>query len=236
MSSKNINQLNSDLNFWLLFLKKKLGLIQYVNSWHNSMREGANPIMDEIPWITFEAKKWLDTIIKKEMTVFEWGSGGSTLYFSKNVKKVISIEHDAKWYDTVSKKLTAEKRNNVEYILKEPEVIISELRNVQDPNGYFSNGYNNLMFKEYVRVIDSFPDETFDLVVVDGRSRPACINHSVNKVRVGGYLMLDDSDREYYKLGMNLLSDWQNITFFGPGPYLKMLWGTSVWKKINKTT
>ena len=34
-----------------------------------------------IPWVTHGAKKWLDSYLKKDMKVFEWGSGGSTLYF-----------------------------------------------------------------------------------------------------------------------------------------------------------
>lgn len=30
--------------------------------------------------------------------VFEWGAGGSTLWFAQRARRVISIEHDLEWY------------------------------------------------------------------------------------------------------------------------------------------
>ena len=35
------------------------------------------------------------------MTVLEWGSGNSSLYFASKAKKVISIENDINWYNSV---------------------------------------------------------------------------------------------------------------------------------------
>ena len=47
-----------------------------------------------------------------------------------------------------------------------------------------------------VRLSDrAYPDDTFDVVVVDGRERVRCFQHSVAKVKPGGLLILDDVDR-----------------------------------------
>lgn len=46
--------------------------------------------------------------------------------------------------------------------------------------------------------IKKFPDNYFDIVLVDGRSRPSCLFHSLNKVKKGGLLVLDNAEREYY--------------------------------------
>ena len=53
---------------------------------------------NKIPWIPIKAKIWLDKNLSKDMIIFEYGSGLSTLYFSTKVNKIISIEHDKKWY------------------------------------------------------------------------------------------------------------------------------------------
>jgi hypothetical protein len=59
-----------------------------------SLGSGRNPLDDQIPWITFEARHFVERVLTPESIVFEYGSGGSTL-FSKRVKQVISVEHDA---------------------------------------------------------------------------------------------------------------------------------------------
>jgi hypothetical protein len=47
----------------------------------------------------------------------------------------------------------------------------------------------------YAAFIDRFPDHSFDLVIIDGRARAACIQHAIPKVKKGGYLLVDDSER-----------------------------------------
>jgi hypothetical protein len=217
------------------FLFKKPAAVQFIIPWLDSLQGDATPLRDEVPWITFEAKKWLSTFLTKDMVVFEWGSGGSTIYISKRVKRLISVEHDPEWYNKVQKAIKDNGISNCEYLLKEPSLLSDSEQNFQDPKYYLSglSNYKGMSFETYVKVIDSFPDETFDLVIVDGRARPSCILHSLNKVRNGGYLMLDNSDREEYCRGVNLLTGWDQKDFFGPGPYARYsyVWGTSIWRK-----
>ncbi len=61
-----------------------------------------------------------------------------------------------------------------------------------------------MSFEKYVRSIDRFIDKSLDLVIIDGRARLSCITHALKKIRPGGYLMLDDSERERYIIRQHL--------------------------------
>ncbi len=56
-----------------------------------------------IPWFSYPFIDFLTPRLSKEITVFEFGSGNSTLFFAERVKKVISIEHNKDWYQIVNK-------------------------------------------------------------------------------------------------------------------------------------
>jgi hypothetical protein len=58
-----------------------------------------------IPWYTYPAIEYLEQFDFSKKSIFEWGSGNSSLYFSKKANKVTSIEHDKDWYDIVSTQL-----------------------------------------------------------------------------------------------------------------------------------
>ena len=45
----------------------------------------------------------IESYLKKDDIMLEWGAGGSTLHFSELVKEYHSIEHDKKWYEKVLK-------------------------------------------------------------------------------------------------------------------------------------
>ena len=68
--------------------------------------------------------------------------------------------------------------------------------------------------------VASLPDAGFDLVVVDFLEAPEvtridCIRPARQKVRPGGYLLLDDSDRPGYREAFELLSAWRFRSFTG---------------------
>jgi hypothetical protein len=67
--------------------------------------EGQNTLELEYPWLTPESAQVLVYFLKEHHTVLEFGSGGSTLFFSKRVKNVLSLETMPTWYEKVQKKL-----------------------------------------------------------------------------------------------------------------------------------
>jgi predicted O-methyltransferase YrrM len=182
-----------------------------------------------MPWFTYKAINWLNKYLNKEMIVFEYGSGGSTLYLSNKVKELYSIEHNENWFKQVKRKLGSNRMNNVKVYLKKP-IYKKSLKDVICKSTTF-NQYLKYDFKEYVEAIDKFPDNYFDLIIIDGRARSSCIKHSVKKVKKNGYLLLDNSERLNYQSAINLLSKFKRTDYFGFGPTLNTFWQTSIWKK-----
>lgn len=188
-----------------------------------------------VPWIVFSAKRFLDSLIKKSAMCFEWGSGGSTLYFAAKAKKIFSVEHDPDWFAQVTKILQRKKPSsyNLKLVPAEKESFLTALVN-------FSGRYHStdahllkLSLKSYCQEISGFPDNYFDIVFVDGRARKSCIALAVSKVRLGGWLILDNSDRPEYNAGTKLLANWTRRDFYGHGPLTDQKWQTSFFQKTN---
>jgi hypothetical protein len=190
-----------------------------------------------IPWIPVKAKLWLDKILKPDMIIYEYGSGISTLYFSIKVKQIISVEHNKSWYNNINDEILKKKIDNCEYYLIEPEYNDAEKSKFISIN--YRSGlkeYSKSTFNKYVESIDKYPDKYFDLVFIDGRARLGCIIHSINKIKLGGYLVLDNSDEIKYNLTQKILKKYEKLEFFGiapENPYKKLskisFWKASAW-------
>ena len=202
-------------------------MLHWYKHWRGTLEEGRSSLSDRFPWMVYEAIDWLQSYLGPEMQLFEWGSGGSTLFFASRVRSVITVEHDPAWHSVVAQQLLHYDIHNVHLTLCEPERTETLLE------AYTSTDerYEGLSFQRYVEAIDAYSDDTFDLVVVDGRARPGCMRHAVAKIRPGGYLLLDNSDREIYGLGKQIVSNWSGHEFYGPGPYGVVCWGTTIWQK-----
>lgn len=214
-----------------LFLLKNPKTIRFVLDWYQTLQKNATSLLKEIPWLTYEAIDWLRNYLKPHMKVFEYGTGGSTIFISKRVKTLISVEHDRNWSESVNGALEQKRILNSKVILQPPEQNNAERK--YGPKSYISitfPEYKGMSFKKYVTIIDNYPDLNFDLILIDGRARASCIYHSIKKVRRGGYIMLDNSKRPYCFEAIRLLSKYKKRDFFGFGPFLKTFWQTSIWQ------
>jgi predicted O-methyltransferase YrrM len=81
--------------------------------------KGKETLKYEIPWIVKGAIYKLDKLLTKDMDVLEFGSGGSTLFFSKRAKSVVSFEDQAKWFNKVSSIIEDKKITNIQYIFSD---------------------------------------------------------------------------------------------------------------------
>lgn len=126
-----------------------------------------------IPWMNYPVVKVLENALKqvKDINLFEYGSGSSTIFFSTHASKVVSCEHDRGWYE----KLKEDLPENVEIMYR-----------AEDTDG------------AYCRAIAD-TDNRFDVVIVDGRDRPNCIMQALNHLTERGVIVLDDSHREGYQ-------------------------------------
>ena len=147
----------------------------------------------DIPDMTEPAIDWLNNNIKDHWNIFEWGSGASTLWFANRCNKIWSVEYFKEFYLRLLTYFEDKEVENVnlEYVApdgaKDPEYIAK-----------FSSakGYS---FKAFALSINKYPDEMFDMIVVDGRARNKCLHLAIPKLRSGGIIVYDDTDRLEYK-------------------------------------
>jgi hypothetical protein len=187
------------------------------------------------PWLVFDAIDYLGQLDMRGWRVFEYGSGGSTLYWLRRGALVTSVEHDAAWYERV--RLRIPPGAGLDYRLVPPEPPTPALPdpNPADPTHYISIHYpeDGRSYRRYAAEIDSFPDGSLDLVLVDGRARPSCLAHAAPKVRPGGLLILDNSDRAYYtSLNAAALANYRPIVFAGAIPLVPSFSQTTVYVRL----
>ena len=158
-----------------------------------------------LPWVTYSFIDFIKTRLTKDMRIFEYGSGNSTLFYAQRVAKVVSVEHDEEWY----KKIVQEKAANAEMIFTE---LVA--------GGEYSQKASLL-------------GEQFDVIIVDGRDRVNCCKNSVGALTPSGVMVLDDSEREFYEPARTFLLEkgFKELPFTGISPGLFYNKTTSVFYK-----
>lgn len=158
-------QLDRGLRLWAAY--RRLG-------WFASGRVGARSGAGEpVPWWTYAARLWLEDHLaaspRPPRSCLELGAGSSTAWLARRFERVVSLEHDERWF----RRLLAGLPGNV------------DLRRVDatDVDGYLA-------------ALDEA--EAWDLVVVDGLHRPACLRRAVAGLEGERLVVLDDSDRPQY--------------------------------------
>jgi hypothetical protein len=178
----------------------------YLSTIIGSMINKILQIKDE-PWVSEKAKNWLNLFLKPNMTVFEYGSGGSTLFLARRVKKVISVEYQLLWFLGVLFALLRRGIINFKLHLSKSE----KGKNLKKKYMSSDKNIKTLSFKKFVTTIHQYPNHYFDLVFIDGRARNQCIDHAIPKIKKGGYILLDDSNRDSYQTGRNYLKKYKEI-------------------------
>ena len=205
---------------------------KYIYRWLRSLKPGYL-IDTPSPWFTFDAIEFLKSYIRKDMNVFEYGSGGSTLFWLRSGAACVSVEHNPEWSNLMQRYVGGVSQVDYRLVLPNP-MGAGEALDISDPKLYISGGLIGYDFKEYVCQIDSFPDNYFDVVSIDGRARPACLMHSAKKVKLGGLLILDDADRRYYiPKTLEYLENYRKMEFSGIGPAHADVWKTNIYIRIK---
>jgi hypothetical protein len=134
------------------------------------------------PWISQGAIRFCERKLRRGMEAVETGSGRSTGWFGRRVGHLLSVEHSEEWYEKVKPALVDVP--NVDYRLVPLDHPPEEpTRPVYDP------------LPRYVAVFNELDDGSIDLVIIDGHYRQACILAAIPKLKVGGLLLLDNSNR-----------------------------------------
>jgi hypothetical protein len=210
---------------------------KHLTQWLRSLRAGYL-LNEPSPWISFDAidyvRGYLDRLRPAgvPLKVFEYGSGGSTLFWQSRGLECVSIEHDPKWFSVVHERITSPRVNH-RLIAPQPG---SAGGDPSDPLAYLSDAeeFRGYSFRAYVEAIDEFPDAHFDIILVDGRARPSCIMHAAKKMKGGGILIVDNAEREYYmRHTRDYLRGFETHEFWGALPLNTFFTRTDVHRKAD---
>jgi hypothetical protein len=142
----------------------------------------------DVPWWSFPAiravEQWLAR--RDDVRAFEYGSGASTAWLARRCRSVVSTEHEVGFMRLVASQVAGD---NVELRLAEPTPC-------DEPRVRSGRkGCSRLDFSSYV---DAIGNGKYDLIVVDGRAREACLERALEQLADGGLIVFDNSERARY--------------------------------------
>lgn len=133
------------------------------------------------PYMTNNEIEFIKSFFSDEFDVLEWGSGGSTIYFSKFCRRYFSIEHDKAWYDKIDKI----KPENVQYFYVKNNLPRSRPTKKEE-------------FMDYINFVDKIGMSRYDLVLIDGRARVFCAEKALDYVDDESLVFIHDWERKQY--------------------------------------
>lgn len=161
-----------------------------------SIRRDGRPL----PWYTYPAIEYLETLDFSNCDVFEFGAGNSSRYWAERARTVTSVEDDPAWFRRVEAQAAANQR-----ALLRPDA------------------------KAYVDAIAE-SGTSYDVIAIDGKYRVDCTRASIARLAPGGMIVLDNSDRQDERQCSSMLRDAKffQVDFCGFGPLNGYCWSTSV--------
>ncbi|MCY2976271.1 MAG: hypothetical protein NTW52_16575 [Planctomycetota bacterium] len=126
-------------------------------------------VRPELPWISYDAIDMLSKHLNPDSRVLEFGSGMSTIWYATHAGRVVSVEDNKEWFDSIRNVFQKNQYTNIEYSLAGTQF-----------------AYTNAGVKA---------GGLFDLIMVDGSYRSDCIKDSLPLLASGGIVYLDNSDK-----------------------------------------
>lgn len=130
------------------------------------MKIGTKPMMSD------EEIKIIDSLLqsRKPQSCLEWGSGLSTLHFSRHefIQSWLSIEHNGNYVEF----LRGQTQPNTNVIWADKEWYLDSVK---------LNG------------------RKYDFIFIDGNEREGCLNIAHDLIKPGGFILLHDCDRAEYQ-------------------------------------
>lgn len=147
------------------------------------------------PWLVLAAIAYLEANIRPEWTTFEWGCGGSTLWFAGLTRSVTSVETNRIWAAATLRAAVERGISPLPTIHTVPPVFVNLAGQTHDATQWTEGSKATPEWEqEYAGVIDRFyPDEKFGLIVIDGGVRNLCAERALKHMKLGGLMVLDNS-------------------------------------------
>lgn len=167
------------------------------------MRRLTRPL-GERPWLIPEAIEKIAPFLSPETRALETGAGASTIWLAQRCREVFTFEDSRPWAEKTIAALA-------KFGLKNANIIL-------DP--------------EYPRTgipAGTAGGEDFDFILIDGRGRLKTVETVWARLRPGGLLVFDNSERRRYRPGLDFLSrlGWERAD------YGHRKWMTTIWRRIS---
>lgn len=172
-----------------------------------------SPIMQKpVPFLTMDAIKFMNTLVRPGIRVLEIGGGNSSLWFLERGVNLTTYEHDEEWGKMVMNEVKTNR-----------ELYHEERFNLQIMKG--SETLNSLM---------KLNDKHFDIILIDSMNeytrRTECLKAAKEKVKEGGWIVLDNSDNPANWAADEMMKDKEMTRFTGYAPMSLFVCQTSFWK------
>lgn len=179
----------------------------------------------DLPWWTLDSTSLVDEFLSARpgARVFEWGSGASTIWLEKRAAEVFSVEYDPEWAELMQ-------------TIVGPGTTVVQVSASNDthpkvPSGMW--GHKGLDYSAYVAAIDAVEGE-FDLIVIDGRARTACLDKAVERLSPDGVIVFDNTNRARYQRALDSIdSRFETTTTSGLTPALPWSTQTTLLRKAS---
>jgi len=183
-------------------------MVTHPNKWYDYFTKcgfsGKSSFDQELPWLSLPAIEFIEKFMDNSMKVFEFGGGGSTLFFANRSAEVTCQESDEVWIRIIENALERTDISNVK--INHQEFI------VKPENEFRKTSY-----------VKSLPNKKFDVILIDGpeihgyRARPVCFDWAENNINPGGIIVVDDAWRYESLLRNNNAKEVKEMEGIGPG-------------------
>jgi len=188
----------------------------------------------DVPWWSYDAIAEVDEILKSKANarVFEYGSGASTVWLARRAAHVTSVEHHPAWHEKVQ-----------EFIKRHQNIGTVEIRLIHPDDQPASDSLytsekpreRGQSFERYAREIETDQDPRYDVIVIDGRARAACLKHAQSMLADDGVIVFDNSRRTRYRRAIEA-SGLEARVFRGLTPSLPYADQTTLLSRKHKTS
>lgn len=143
-----------------------------------------------LPWYNFPLIEFLNSYIKPNMNIFEYGCGYSTLFYAQKDCNVYSVETKKEWIEKIQ---TLAIKNNLYH-----KIHITQSNPHKFPQ----------MIHQY--------EINFDIIIIDSYHRLSCLTEAKMK-NSNSIIILDNSERENLQKADIIMQEFQCKIFEGNG-------------------
>jgi tetratricopeptide (TPR) repeat protein len=137
-----------------------------------------------VPLYTFPAIEFLDQLVMDDKTVLEFGSGQSTLFYSRRVKHVVALENNMQWVTKVRKNMLDQDARNVEVVDASLGKDSATWRGAYEWVGNMADALTG----------SRWADAKFDIIAVDGLgNRLLMAEAALERLAPSGLIVLDNT-------------------------------------------